>query len=184
MSVGRRYVLDANVFIEAHQKYYGFDICPAFWLALVEQHKAKRVCSIDKVKQELVKVRAKDEDQDEEDKLSKWVQQKAPDTLFKRTADTMVSDAFREMVNWVQNEQQFTPQAKAEFASVADAWVVAYGKANGLVVVTHEVYAPDVRKKMPIPNLCIEFDVDYCNTFEMLRGLKEQFVSKKRLRRK
>ena len=84
------------------------------------------------------------------------------------------------MVKWVQGEQQFTGAAKAEFASVADGWVVAYAKANGLVVVTHEEYAPDAKKKVPIPNVCLEFDVDYCNTFEMLRELKVQFVLRKR----
>jgi hypothetical protein len=25
------YVLDANIFIEAKQRYYGLDFCPAFW---------------------------------------------------------------------------------------------------------------------------------------------------------
>ena len=28
MSAGKRYLLDANMFIRAHQKYYGLDICP------------------------------------------------------------------------------------------------------------------------------------------------------------
>ena len=53
MSDGKRYLLDANVFIEAHRKYYGFAICPGFWLALVRQHERKRIFSIDKVKAEL-----------------------------------------------------------------------------------------------------------------------------------
>ena len=38
MSDGKRYVLDANVFIEAHQRYYALDVCPGFWLALIRQH--------------------------------------------------------------------------------------------------------------------------------------------------
>lgn len=25
------FLLDANVFIEAKNRYYGFDICPGFW---------------------------------------------------------------------------------------------------------------------------------------------------------
>jgi hypothetical protein len=58
--------------------------------------------------------------------------------------------------------------------------MVAYAKANGLAVVTHEEYAPDVRRKVPIPNVCIEFGVEYVNTFEMLRDLKVQFVLRKR----
>lgn len=185
MSVGKRYVLDANVFIEAHQRHYAFDICPAFWDALHQQHELERVFSIDKVKAELIKVKGNVEDQDGalEDKLSKWVQERVPNTFFMPTTDEQVSFPFRDMVTWVQNEPQFTPQAKAEFSSVADGWLVAYAKANGLVVVTHEGYAPEAKKTVKIPNVCIEFDVDYCNTYDMLRELKQRFVLKKRERR-
>jgi hypothetical protein len=171
MSAGKRYVLDANVFIQAHQTHYNFDICPGFWLALSRQHEAKRIFSIDKVRAELLAMN---------DQPSDWVKSRAPDTFFKRTADREVSGAFRDVVNWVQSESQFTPEAKAEFASVADGWVIAYAKANDLVVVTHEVYAPEARKKVPIPNVCLEFDVEYCNTFDMLRDLKVQLVLRKR----
>ena len=167
MSVGKRYVLDANVFIEAHQKYYGFDICPGFWLALVRQHSEKRTFSIDKIRAELVTLN---------DDLKVWVADQVPKTFFKGTSDKQVVDAFRDMVNWVQNEQQFTPEAKAEFSTVADGWVIAYAKVNGLIVVTHEEYAPDVKKKVPIPNVCVEFDVDYCNTFDMLRDLNASSI--------
>ena len=152
MSAGKRYLLDANVFIQAHQTYYGFDLCPGFWLALSRQHEAKRVFSIDKIRTELQAV---------SDQLSDWVKNQAPDTFFKKTADKEVSDAYRHLVNWVQSEPQFTPEAKAEFSSVADGWVVAYAKANGLVVVSHEQYSPDARNRVPIPNLCVKLDVEY-----------------------
>ena len=46
MSAASRYVLDANVFIQAHQTYYGRDICPGFWLALLRQHEARRIFSM------------------------------------------------------------------------------------------------------------------------------------------
>lgn len=175
MSDGKRYVLDANVFIEASQSYYSFDICPGFWLALVRQHEAKHVCSIDRIKAELVVL---------DDELKEWVNFKVSETFFKGTADKNVADAFAIMVNWVQREKQFTLEAKAEFAAVADGWVVAYAKVNNLVVVTHEEYAPDAKARVKIPNVCLEFDVAYCNTFEMLRDLKERFVLKKRQRTK
>lgn len=171
MSVGKRYVLDANAFIEASKGYYAFDICPGFWTALLRLHLAKQVFSIDKVKAELSATA---------DDLSGWVSDRASDTFFKQTRDQHVADEFRNLVNWVQNEPQFTTDAKAEFASVADGWVVAYAKVNGLVVVTHEVFAPEAKRRVKIPNVCVEFDVDYCNTFEMLRDLRVSFMLKKR----
>jgi hypothetical protein len=175
MSVGKRYVLDANVFIQAHRAHYAFDICPAFWNALILQCHAKRVYSIDRIKAELVVL---------SDPLADWAKQSSPEVFFKGTADQKVIDAFATMVRWVQSEAQFTPEAKAEFSSVADGWLVAFAKVNRLTVVTHEVFAPDVKKKVPIPNVCLEFDVEYCDPFAMLRELKEQFVLKTRRRKR
>ena len=171
MSVGKRYILDANVFIEAQKGYYAIDICPGFWQALVRQHDARRVCSIDKIRDELLN-----------DDLRRWVRNVSPQGFFKATADKEVIKAFAAMVNWVQGESQFAPQAKAEFAAVADGWLIAFAKVNRLAVVTHEQYAPEVKNKVPIPNVCSEFGVVYCNTFEMLREMKEQFVLRRRRR--
>jgi Domain of unknown function (DUF4411) len=84
MSDAKSYVLDANVFIGAHQAYYAFDICPGFWGALVRQHRVRRVFSVDKVKSELMGM---------DDRLKEWVQNGAPDTFFKGTADKRVIDA-------------------------------------------------------------------------------------------
>lgn len=174
MSVSKRYVLDANVFIQAHRLHYAFDICPGFWNALARQHRFGAVCSIDRVKAELV---------DEGDELSEWVKTTVPGDFFKGTADQRVIEAFGRMVNWVQGEDQFTPEAKAAFASDADGWLIAFARVNGLVVVTHEEYAPQAKKSVKIPNVCIEFDVKYCSTFDLLRAVKEQFVLKSRRRR-
>lgn len=171
MSGGKRYVLDANVFIEAYRKYYAFDLCPGFWRALVRQHENKRLFSIDRVKSELTAG---------SDELSDWAKGRTPDTFFKQTLDKAVRDSFASAMKWVQAEQQFDADAKAQFASAADGWIIAYAKVNKLVIVTHEEYAPDAKRKVPMPNVCIEFNVDYCNTFEMLRALKVQFVLKKR----
>ncbi len=171
MSASKRYVLDANVFIQASQRYYGFDVCPGFWRALIVQHGKKRLCSIDKIKGELLAGN---------DELSQWVKEKTLATFFKGTADRAVGVAFANIVRWVQAEKQFVQEAKSEFASVADGWVVAYAKVNSLMVVTHEEYAPEAKRKVPIPNICLEFDRQYCDTFEMLRDLNVQFILRKR----
>lgn len=48
------YVLDANVFIEAKKRYYGFDICPGFWTYLEREMAAGTVRSIDAINAELL----------------------------------------------------------------------------------------------------------------------------------
>jgi hypothetical protein len=167
MSAARRFLLDANIFIEAHRRYYGLDVCIGFWAALIRENDAKRLASIDKVRAELVAI---------EDALSDWVESTAPAELFKGTADKRVIETFRDVLTWVEAQPQFTQAAKEKFANGADGWVVAYAKVNGYVVVTHEQYRPGAQNTVPIPNVCVELGVDYCNAFEMLRDLKVQFV--------
>jgi hypothetical protein len=170
------YVLDSNPFIEAKNRYYGFDICPGFWTSLVDLHKENRVVSIDRVKTELMS---------HDDEIHEWIRDRAPATFFNGTDDLDVINAFQAMIRWVSSEN-FHDSAKAEFASVADGWVLAYAKVNRLVVVTHEAFAPDAKNKVPMPNLCVKFDIEYHDTFEMLRDLGEKFVrsTKRRIRKK
>ena len=47
------YLLDANVFIAAHNLHYGLDFCPAFWDWLVAGNKSERVFSVEKVGDEV-----------------------------------------------------------------------------------------------------------------------------------
>ena len=78
-------------------------------------------------------------------------------------------------MEWVQSQNQFSDAAKADFASSADGWLVAYARANGCLVVTQEVLNPDVKRKVPIPNLCKAFDVRWIDTFAMFRNLGVRF---------
>lgn len=160
------YVLDANVFIQAARRYYAFDLAPKFWEALLRHGEGSRIKSIDRVKHELE--RGKDE-------LATWVKEIFVDA-FASTDDTDVIRSFAELMTWVQAQRQFTDAAKADFASAADGWLVAYGRVNGCVVVTHEVLDPNVRRKVPIPNVCEAFGVPFVDTFEMLRALGVRFA--------
>ena len=47
------YLLDANVFIQAKNLYYPFDVCPGFWDWLIAQNAAGNLFSIEKVGDEL-----------------------------------------------------------------------------------------------------------------------------------
>lgn len=157
------YLLDANVFIEAARRYYAFDIAPAFWNALVEQAEMGRVISIDRVRDELK--RGKDD-------LAEWAGN-AFEPWFASTVDDSILAVYREVMQWASEQTQFVEQAKEEFAQAenADAWVVAFAKAKGCIVVTHEQFDPNVRRRIPIPNVCRAFDVSYLDTFQMLRAL-------------
>jgi hypothetical protein len=166
MPTDKKYLLDANVFIEAKRRYYAFDLCPGYWECLVWHHRTACIQSIDRVKGEFERGA---------DELSEWATSVMPETCFASCDDTAVTAQYAEIMAWVQSQDQFFPEAKAEYAGSADGWLIAYAKVNSLIVVTQEVLAPDARKKVPIPNVCQAFGVDYVDTFEMLRDLEAQF---------
>lgn len=165
----RTYLLDTNVFVEAHRRYYGFDICPGFWDWLLHHQEANRVLSIDRVRQELKTG----------DALDQWIKDTAPSDLFHSTQDGAVIANFGSMMAWVQDEAQFTAAAKAEFAQVADGWLAAFAKAHGHTLVTHEELAPTAKKRVPLPNVCKQFGIEYQDTFAMLRELEARFLWEK-----
>ncbi len=160
------YVLDANVFIEASRRYYAFDLAPGFWSSLIQHAKDSRIISIDRIKQELE--RGKDE-------LAEWVKHDFQEA-FASTHDADILDSYRNIMSWVNSHSQFSDAAKADFASGADGWLIAFAQAKTCIVVTHEVPSADAKRKVPIPNICMAFHVPFIDTFEMLRRLRVKFV--------
>jgi hypothetical protein len=170
MADQRKYLLDANVFIQASRQYYGFETCPGFWESLIKQHEHKRIFSIERIKAEITKGN---------DILKDWVEAEVPETFFQNNDDQSVSDCYRKIMQWVQKNSQYYQEAKSEFASVADGWLIAYAKTYRLVIVTHETSEPTRKNKVKIPDVCQEFKVEYIDTFEMLRELGIKFGLKK-----
>ena len=162
-----QYALDSNIFIEANRRYYAFDLCPGFWACVLHYHGANRVRSIDRIQVELAKGT---------DKLADWVKDDTTRALFYPSNTPGVLNWYGQMVNWVQGEAQFTVAAKAEFAASADSWLIAYAKANSMMLVTHEEWNREARRRVPIPNVCRAFNVLYTDTFVMLRDLAVSFA--------
>jgi hypothetical protein len=55
----------------------------------------------------------------------------------------------------------------------ADPWLIAFAMIDLKLytIVTFEKYHPDMKRKIPIPNVCKDFKVSYTDLFEMLRNL-------------
>ncbi len=157
------YLLDANIFIEAKNRHYGFDFCPAFrdWLAAA--NKAGRVFSIEKVADE---IRAGD------DMLANWVASRRGG-FFIRPDPTVIA-ALGQASNWVV-KQAYEATAITRFLEGADSYLVAHALAGGHDVVTHERPSPTT-KNVKIPNACIGLGVKSVTPFEMLRNERARFV--------
>ena len=162
---GLKYVLDANVLIEAARRYYAFDIAPPFWAGLCQHFTNGRVMSIDRVQAELMKG---------QDDLSRWAANDFREA-FMSTDEQGVIESFSEVMRWVQAQPQYLDAAKASFAAGADGWLVAFSRVTGHTVVTHEIPSPTARRKIPIPIVCINYRVPFIDTYGMLRDLGVRF---------
>jgi hypothetical protein len=161
------FVLDADVFITAKNLYYAFDLAPGFWKSLINHARNGQILSIDYVKAELEKGK---------DQLAQWAKDNFSHA-FISTDEEDVQESYKEIMTWVQGHNQFSDAAKADFARGADGWLVAYAKAKRCIVVTLETINPDIKRKVPIPNVCQAFGVQFVDTFEMLRRLGVQLTS-------
>lgn len=109
------------------------------------------------------------------DELSIWCSKTVKQDFFIRTDEQSIIERYREIVTWVTSQKQFKDEAKTEFLEIADGWLIACSKEKDMILATHEVYTPDARKKVPMPNVCKAFGVEYMDTFEMLRELGARF---------
>jgi len=156
------YLLDTDVFIQAKNLHYRFDVCPGFWSWLDQAHIAGTVYSIEKVGDEL-KAGADD--------LATWAA--ARPGLFLQP-DSATIPSLQAVSLWASGGS-FPSAAVNTFLQVADYYLVAYAHAHQHIVVTHERVAVGT-KKIKIPNACIELGVKCMTPFEMLRVERARFV--------
>ena len=154
-----KYWIDSNVFIQAANGPYGFDIAPGFWVALDRMTASGQIASSLTVYDELLK---------KDDKVAKWARERRTTALFVEP-DEGVQTAFREVTQHVQSE--YAANQAAMFLSGADPWLIAHAMASGGKVVTQEPRVGDDSTKVKIPNVCDFFGVESLNVYDMLREL-------------
>jgi len=155
------FLLDANVFIEAAKRYYGFGIAPGYWDALIIHAGRGPVRSIDRIKLEIIH---------NNHELETWVNANFHG-YFESTNQQDVISAYSRVMAWTQAQKQYSANAQAEFARGADGWLIAHALAKRYVVVTEELYEPTNKKKIKIPNVCRAAQIPSINTFNMLHQL-------------
>ncbi|GAA4236783.1 DUF4411 family protein [Actinomadura meridiana] len=151
------YLVDANVLIEAKNRYYAFDIAPGFWAWLDRAHANSLACSIDNVRDELISGN---------DPLADWARDRRD---FFRPVDAIATAELKPLAQWATS-RQYAPAAVNEFVgNTADYFLIAYAKAHGHTVVTQERPQPTAKKRVLIPDACVAMSVTTCDTFDMLR---------------
>lgn len=158
-----KYLLDANVFIQAKNFHYRFDFCQIFWDWLLKAHKADFFFSIHKVKAELEKG-------NEDDPVQLWMESLPKNFFLPDMQDPAVVSSYREIMAWNATNAHYTEQAKEEFAraTVADAFLVAVAKTHGYTLVTHEKSNPATKRRVLLPDAARQFNVKSIMLYDLL----------------
>lgn len=161
------YLLDANTLIEAKNRYYRMTVCPAYWSWVQRSHVAGMLSSIEPVGVELRRGN---------DELAEWAKNQAG--LFQPVSDEATQLAFAQVAAHVAFQtSEMKPGALEEFLDGADPWLIAKAMTMpDAVIVTHEQFNLQMRRKYSIPNVCQHFGVAWIDTFDLLSRTDARFV--------
>jgi hypothetical protein len=151
------YWIDSDVFIQAKNGPYGFDIAPGFWKHLEKSLRNGSICSSEMVYRELVGYN---------DYLAKWV--KSQKGLgINIPICRAVEEHYTAIANYVYQEYDL-PNCNV-FLSGADGWSIAHALHSKGTVVSQESDRHPEAHKVRIPDVCDKFKVRCIHLVAMLR---------------
>lgn len=157
-----KYCLDANVLIQAWQKYYNPKFCPDYWEVLIELGKQNRIFIPELVFEEITRT---------EDKLSKWLKSsKIPIEKISEPVNKSLKTIY--LTNPVHKSLVDNTKAR----SLADPWVIAHAiNENAIVVTKEEKVTALSSKRIKIPNVCDNMGVKWINDFQFIDEIGIKF---------
>jgi predicted nucleic acid-binding protein len=160
----QQYCLDANVLIQAWQKYYSMSLCPSYWDFLNDLGAAQRIFLPHHVREEIIRT---------EDDLAEWVK-KSKIPIY--PVDGPVTLELRKM--YAANPAHQTLVARGR--SLADPWVIATAMSTKACVVTkEEMITAQNSTKVKIPNVCKNMNVRCIDDFKFLQEVAASFTCKR-----
>ena len=157
-----KYCLDANVLIQAWQKYYNPKFCPDYWKILNELGKAGRIFIPELVCEEIVRT---------EDELSSWLKgSKIPVNKISEPVTVCLQRIY--LANPVHKNLVDNTKAR----SIADPWVIAHALHENATVVTKEERVTALNSnRIKIPNVCDNMGIQWINDFQLVDELGIKF---------
>lgn len=158
-TLANKYCLDANVLIQAWQKYYNPKFCPDYWDILTELGKYGKIFIPELVNEEIIRT---------EDDLSKWLKgSKIPINKINEPVTVHLRKILKDYPLLVDN-------TKAR--SLADPWVIAHALQENATVVTKEEKVTALNSnKVKIPNVCDNLGIRWINDFQFIEELDIKF---------
>ncbi len=158
------YLLDSDVFIQAKNRHYAFDIVPAWWDWLVQAHQAGQVFTVDACRDEVVAGA---------DDLATWM--RAQPATFALKPQASDQPALQRVSQWAVGATQYRQGAATQFLAVGDYFLVSQALSLGYTVVTHEEPQPLAKAKIKIPDACNAVSVPWMPPWRMLRNEGARF---------
>ena len=160
--MANKYCLDANVLIQAWQKYYNPKFCPDYWNILIELGKQDKIFIPELVYEEITRT---------EDDLSRWL----------KDSKIPIKKITEPVIICLQNIYSANPVHKnlvdnINGRSLADPWVIAHSIFENAIVVTKEEKITALNsKRIRIPNVCDNMGVCWINDFQFIDELGIKF---------
>lgn len=162
-SPDQKYCLDANVLIQAWQKYYSPKFCRDYWILLNDLGSKNRIFLPQEVfEKDIART---------EDDLTKWLKSSNV-PIYK--IDESVTLCLKKIYDENPVHKYLVDNTKQR--SLGDPWVIAHAlKENACVVTKEEKVTAVNTKRIKIPNVCDNMGVRWINDFQFIGELKIQF---------
>ncbi|RPI78943.1 MAG: DUF4411 family protein [Desulfobacteraceae bacterium] len=158
----KKYCLDANVLIQAWQKYYSPKICPDYWVVLNELGVQGKIFLPQMVFEEITRT---------DDDLSKWLKES---NIPKYKIDTAVTECLKSIYAKNPVHKHLVDNTKQR--SLADPWVIAHAlKEDAILVTKEEKITATNTTRIKIPNVCENMGVTWINDFQLIEELNIRF---------
>ncbi len=150
-----KYCLDANVLIQAWQKYYNPKFCPDYWQILNELGEQGKIFIPELVYEEIIRT---------EDELSAWLKKS-------KISINRISEPITKLIREILEEYPLLVD-NTRARSLADPWVIAHAKHEESIVVTKEEKVTALNSnKIKIPNVCENMGIKWINDFQLVEEL-------------
>lgn len=160
--MANKYCLDANVLIQAWQKYYNPKFCPDYWNILIELGKQDKIFIPELVYEEITRT---------EDDLSRWL--KASKIPIKKITEP-VTICLQKIYSANPVHKNLVDNINGR--SLADPWVIAHSIFENAIVVTKEEKITALNsKRIRMPNVCDNMGVRWINDFQFIDELDIKF---------
>ncbi len=158
-----KYCLDANVLIQAWQKYYSPKLCPDYWTVLDTLGKEGKVFLPQLVYEEITRT---------DDALAEWLKKSS---IPEYKVDSLVTEVLQSIYSANPAHLNLVDNTKGR--SLADPWVIAHAiKENATVVTKEEKVTASNTTKIKIPNVCDNMGVRWINDFQLAEELNIRFT--------